>query len=125
MIDGVGLDTVEPERIAKAVSRWGSRFLKRIFTDRELLDCRNKHDITGSFAARFAVKEAAMKALGTGRSEGIGWTDIEVVVGKGGRPYLVFHGTAQKRMRGRRAHASLTHDGRTAAAMVVIETGEE
>jgi holo-[acyl-carrier protein] synthase len=125
MITGIGLDTIEKERIAKAVSRWGSRFLRRVYTDRERHECERKQDRIGSLAARFAAKEAGMKALGTGWGKGVGWTDIEVAAGKAGLPCVVFHGKAHERMRKQRAYVSLTHDECAASAVVVIETVEE
>jgi holo-[acyl-carrier protein] synthase len=124
MTNGVGLDIVEKERIARAVLRWGERFLAKVFTRRELEECSGRHDRTGSLAARFAAKEAAFKALGTGWSEGVGWKDVEITRAAGGKPEIVFHGEALERMRGRRALVSLTHDSRTAAAVVLIEAGE-
>jgi holo-[acyl-carrier protein] synthase len=124
MTTGIGLDLVEKERIARAVSLWGKRILSRLFTERELLECGRKHDRTGSLAARFAAKEAAFKALGTGWSDGVGWKDVEIINAPGGRPEIIFHGGALERMGGRRALVSLTHDSRTAAAVVVISTEE-
>jgi holo-[acyl-carrier protein] synthase len=124
MTTGVGLDIIEKERIARVVLRWGERFLARLFTPRELQECSRKHDRTGSLAARFAAKEAAFKALGTGWSEGLGWKDVEITSAAGGKPEIVFHGKALERMRGRRAIVSLTHDLRSAAAVVIVETEE-
>jgi holo-[acyl-carrier protein] synthase len=125
MTTGIGLDIVEKERIARAVLLWGDRFLNRLFTERELLECARKHDRTGSLAARFAAKEAAFKAMGTGWSRGIGWKDVEITGIAGGRPEIVFHGAALERMRGRNALVSLTHESRTAAAVVVLSAEKD
>ena len=78
-IIGVGLDATEIERVADMIDRYGDRFLRRVFTDGEMAYCRAKRDFASSYAARFAAKEAAMKALGTGQSRGVYWTGIEVV----------------------------------------------
>ena len=78
-IIGSGLDATEIARIASAIERYGDRFVHRVFTDGEMAYCRRKRDAASSFAARFAAKEAAMKALGTGHSRGVFWRGIEVV----------------------------------------------
>src|ERR671922_1667653 len=94
---GVGLDATEIGRIAEAIERYGDRFIRRVFTEGEIAYCRRKRDSSSSFAARFAAKEAAMKALGTGQSQGVYWTGIEVVR-RHGPPQLRFHGGAAERM---------------------------
>jgi len=78
-IIGTGLDATEIHRIAESIERYGERFIQRIFTEGEIAYCRRKRDAASSFAARFAAKEAAMKALGTGHSRGVFWRGIEVV----------------------------------------------
>ncbi len=125
MVAGIGIDSIEKTRIADAVSRWGDRFLRKIYTGQELRDCRKKHDRTGSLAVRFAAKEAMFKALGTGWSEGIGWKDIEVATRAGGKPEIVLHRKAQELANAHAIHISLSHDTRTALAFVVLETKEE
>jgi len=124
MIAGIGIDSIEKARIADAVSRWGNRFLEKIYTGRELRDCRKKHDRTGSLAVRFAAKEAFFKALGTGWSEGIGWKDIEVATRAGGKPEMVLYRKAQELAKAYAIHVSLSHDTRTAWAFVILETKE-
>src|SRR5262245_42856539 len=84
-IIGVGLDATEIERVADMIERYGERFLRRVFTDGEVAYCRAKRDFASSYAARFAAKEAAMKALGTGFSRGVYWRGIEVVRRHGDR----------------------------------------
>ena len=86
-----GVDVIEVDRIARAINRHGDRFFRRFFTDRELAYCGGR---IGALAARFAAKEAASKALGTGIGD-VRWVDIEVVNGKRGEPKLVFHGAAR------------------------------
>ena len=95
-IIGSGIDAAEISRIAAAIERYGDRFVLRVFTDGEIAYCRRKRDAASSFAARFAAKEAAMKALGTGHSRGVFWRGIEVFR-RGGPPQLRFHGGAARR----------------------------
>ncbi len=84
MIIGLGIDMEEVERVKGAIERQGERFLKRIFTEKERAYCEQFKDKYERYAGRFAVKEAAMKALGTGWSRGVRWVDIEVLRLKGG-----------------------------------------
>jgi holo-[acyl-carrier protein] synthase len=95
-IVGTGMDAIEIERIGEAIRRYGERFIRRVFTEGEIAYCRRKRDWAPSFAARFAAKEAAMKALGTGFSRGVYWTGIEVVR-RHGPPTLQFHAGAADR----------------------------
>src|SRR6476661_5173862 len=95
-IIGTGIDATEISRIAETIERFGDRFVHRIFTEGEIAYCRRKRDAASSFAARFAAKEAAMKALGTGHSRGVYWTGIEVYR-RGGPPQLRLHGGAAAR----------------------------
>ena len=94
MIAGSGIDAVEIGRIQHAMDRYGGRFLDRVYLKAEQAYCLRKRKASESFAARFAAKEAAAKALGTGISFGVNWLEIEVVREPGGRPSLRFHGRA-------------------------------
>ena len=126
MIVGTGIDAVEIERIQEAIDRYGARFLDRVFLSAEQAYCLRKRNSAESFAARFAAKEAAAKALGTGMSHGVGWREIEVVREPGGRPALRFHGRAAKiaeRLGAVRSSLSLTHTGHLAMASAVLEDG--
>ncbi|HEY3160384.1 MAG TPA: holo-ACP synthase [Vicinamibacterales bacterium] len=121
-IIGVGLDATEIERVANMIERYGDRFLRRVFTEGEIAYCQAKRDFASSYAARFAAKEAAMKALGTGHSAGVYWTGIEVVR-RHGPPRLAFHGGAESRMRALGATSSivtLTHSREMAIAQVML-----
>jgi holo-[acyl-carrier protein] synthase len=121
-IIGTGIDATEIRRIAESIERWGDRFLTRVFTENEIAYCRRKRDSAPSFAARFAAKEAAMKALGTGHSRGVFWTGIEVVR-RHGPPQLHFHGGAAARMAQMGATTSfltLTHSQDLAIAHVLL-----
>lgn len=88
-----GVDIIEIHRIKRVFEQYGDRFLRRIYTDREIAYCRGR---APQLASRFAAKEATMKALGTG-VRGIRWRDIEVVRGRGQAPRIELHGTAQAR----------------------------
>lgn len=124
MIVGTGIDLVEIERIQRSVDRFGKRFLDRVYTEPEQAYCLRKRNAAESLAARFAAKEAAAKALGTGISHGVSWLEIEVVREPSGRPTLRFHGRAlewAKRLNSHRAALSLTHTGTLAMANVVLE----
>jgi holo-[acyl-carrier protein] synthase len=123
MIIGIGTDLIEIARIEHSITRFGDRFLDRIFTPSEILYCKSKKNFAESFAARFAAKEAAAKALGTGISHGVTWLEIEVVREPSGRPSLAFSGRA-----GRRAEQlgvvhsslSLTHTREIAMAVAIL-----
>ena len=121
-IIGLGLDATDIPRIAATIERYGDRFLHRIFTDGEVAYCMRRRVPAINFAGRFAAKEAAMKALGTGRSRGVLWRDIEVVR-RGGPPQLQLHGGAARRfasMGGRSTLLTITHSDALALAQVLI-----
>ncbi len=123
-IRGIGIDVVKVERLVTALERFGERMERRLFTEGELAYCRTFHDPLPHLAARFAAKEAASKALGTGFSQGVGWRDFEVIQPGGRQPRLEFHGRGREilaALGGRASHLSLTHDGGFAIACVVIE----
>jgi len=126
MIVAVGTDAIEVERIRRAVDhpQWGERFRQRVFTSGETAYCLKRARYAESFAARFAAKEAVMKALGTGYGDGVWWRDIEVVRGSG-RPTIVLHGGALARaaaIGATRWHLSLTHTAGQALAHVIAES---
>jgi holo-[acyl-carrier protein] synthase len=124
MIVAIGIDVVEISRIEQVFARRGDRFRKRVFTDAESSYCEGRASKFASYAARFAAKEATMKALGTGWGEAVGWKEIEVVSGSNGKPTLEIHGRALECMQGlgaMRAHVSLTHSGDLAIAEVILE----
>jgi holo-[acyl-carrier protein] synthase len=127
MIIAIGIDLVEISRLEQALARRGDRFRARVFTDGEIryCECRSGTARFASYAARFAAKEAVMKALGTGWSDGIGWRDVEVVCKPSGEPQIQLHKRALERLRelgGSRVHLSLSHSGNIAAAQVVLES---
>ena len=125
MIIGMGVDLAEVGRIQKAIERHGEPFLRRVYTAAEREYCegfRNKYE---RYAGRFAAKEAAMKALGTGWSRGVRWVDIEVVRLPGGRPTLELKGEAQEiaiRQGVKHIAISITHTPKQAWAQVIFES---
>lgn len=127
MIVGSGIDLCEVVRIRKALgAAHGPRFAQRVFTEREIAYATSKANSYERFAARFAAKEAGMKALGTGWRGGLGWKDLEVVNERSGRPTLHFHGKAAEiasRLKVANVALSLTHTAEQAMAMVILETG--
>ena len=124
MIVGMGIDVAEVERIQGAIERHGEVFLRRIFTAKEREYCERFRNKFERYAGRFAVKEAAMKALGTGWSRGVRWVDIEVVRQKGGKPTLVLTGEARKiadQLGVKHMALSITHTAAQAFAQVIFE----
>lgn len=121
-IIGLGVDLTDIPRIKAAYDKHGERFLRRVFTDGEITYCMRRRDPTPSLAGRFASKEAAMKALGTGHALGVLWKDIEVVR-VSGPPQLLFHGGAAKRAEAMGVQKSLltiTHSDTLAMAQVLL-----
>lgn len=124
MIVGTGIDIVEVPRVAQAIERFGERFLRRVFTPGEIKYCRSKRNASERFAARFAAKEAAFKAIGTGVRMGVVWTDVEVRREPGGRPTLNFSGAAAAHavaLGMKRSSLSLSHTAEFATAQVILE----
>ena len=124
MIIGIGTDIVNIQRIERAVERFGERFINKVFTDKEAIVCKGKKDPSQHLAARFAAKEAVLKSLGTGISNGIGFKDVEVSRMKGKRPEIILHGKGKEMAESlgvKDIHISISHDGGLAVAFAVIE----
>jgi holo-[acyl-carrier protein] synthase len=125
MIVGTGIDIAEVSRIGQSITRFGDRFLHRVFTEGEIHYCEAKANRIERYAARFAAKEAAMKAIGTGWNQGVTWRDIEVVRMPGGRPTLQFHGKAAEfaaELGAAHVSLSLSHSKEYAIAQVILES---
>jgi holo-[acyl-carrier protein] synthase len=125
MIVGTGIDIAEVPRIGEAIARYGDRFLHKIFTEGEVRYCESKANRVERFAARFAAKEAAMKALGTGWNHGVRFRDVEVSRQPGGRPTLIFHGKAAEfaaKLGATNVALSLSHTAEQAIAQVILES---
>jgi holo-[acyl-carrier protein] synthase len=125
MILGIGVDLMEPARLERSLAEHGDRFEERVFTPGEIADCTDRADRAQALAARFAAKEACLKALGTGWAEGLGFSQIEVVRAENGRPEIRLNGRAAERadeIGVKSIHVSLTHQPTMAAAVVVLES---
>jgi holo-[acyl-carrier protein] synthase len=124
LIVGMGVDIAEVERIQGAIERYGETFLRRIYTEREREYCEQFKNKYERYAGRFAAKEAAMKALGTGWRRGVRWVDLEVVREMSGRPTLAVKGEAGKiaaELGVQRVALSITHTATQALAQVIFE----
>ena len=120
---GLGIDITEIDRVASAIERYGERFLHRVFTDEEIAYCSRHRVQAIHFAGRFAAKEAAMKALGTGHSQQVLWRSVEVIRKPGDPPQLRLHGGAARRFASMNAQSSLvtiTHTDTFALAQVLL-----
>src|SRR2546428_11361052 len=95
-INGIGVDLVNIPRMRDVIDRWQDRFLQRVFTEQEIAYCRARRDPVPHFAARFAAKEAALKALGTGLRLGVSWRELEVRRERGEAPTLVLTGRSRE-----------------------------
>ena len=124
MIVGTGVDLAEVGRIRLAIERYGARFVQRIYTAREIAYVERKANKYERYAARFAAKEAGMKAIGTGWRGGVRWQDFEVTNLPSGKPTLAFHGVAAavaERLGVKNVALSLTHTSETGMAHVILE----
>jgi holo-[acyl-carrier protein] synthase len=125
VIVGLGLDIAEIDRIEAAIARHGHPFLDRLFTPAEISYCESHRNKAERYAARFAAKEATMKALGTGWSRGVRWRDIEVAREPSGKPTIRLEGAARQiadRLGVKNISLSITHSGNLAVAQVIFES---
>ena len=120
-IIAIGVDLCDVQRLNKIISEHGERFLKKVYTTGEITYCAKKSDEGAAYAARFAAKEALLKAIGTGLRDGINWKDIEVVNDELGKPEFKFYGKTSSVIGNRRVMVSLSHTHEYAVAFVVIE----
>jgi holo-[acyl-carrier protein] synthase len=121
-IVGLGIDITDIPRVADIFKRYGDHFLRRVFTEQEIAYCTRRRNPVPHLAGRFASKEAAMKALGTGHSRGVLWKDVEVVRADG-PPSIHFHGQAARiaeRLHARRSLVTITHSDTLAMAQVLL-----
>ncbi len=125
MIVGTGVDLAEVPRIRASIERFGAKFVQRVFTPAEIAYVERKANKYERYAARFAAKEAGMKAIGTGWRHGVTWRDFEVANLPSGRPTLKLHGAAARfaeRLGARNVSLSLTHTAELGMAHVILET---
>lgn len=126
MLIGVGIDTVSLQRFRSAIDRWQGHFTERVFTPAELASIVGRVDRVAALAARFALKEAVLKALGTGLRQGIRWHDIEMVKDDLGKPDVILSGRAlavMKERGGSRFMVSISHDTHSAVAVAILVGG--
>jgi len=124
MIVGTGVDLAEVPRIRHSIERFGARFIERIFTPAEIAYVERKANRFERYAARFAAKEAGMKAIGTGWRHGVRWQDFEVANLRSGKPTLHFHGVAAKvaeKLGVKNVSLSITHTAELGMAHVILE----
>jgi holo-[acyl-carrier protein] synthase len=125
VIVGLGLDIAEIDRIQSAIERHGQPFIDRLFTPAEIAYCERHKKKFERYAGRFAVKEATMKALGTGWRHGVRWRDIEVTNQPGGKPVLRLSGVAGEfaaKLGAKNISLTITHSGNFALAQVIFES---
>lgn len=118
-VRGVGTDIVEIERISRNIKLFGQKFLDRIFTAEEQFYCSRFHDPTNSYAARFAAKEAIVKALGTGFIEGISWLDVAISNDERGKPFVILSDSVNERFGFPQIEISLSHSKQFATAFAI------
>ncbi len=124
MILGTGIDLAEVDRIRHAIERHGHRFIDRIYTSSEIAYVESKANKFERYAARFAAKEAGMKAIGTGWKRGVRWQDFEVANLPSGKPTLKLHGVAAEvaaKLGVRSVALSITHTALQGMALVILE----
>jgi len=127
MIVGIGVDIAETARLERVLGRYGERFAQKVFTPAEIAYCEKFKNRGERYAARFAAKEAAFKALGTGWGKGVRWLDVEVTHQPSGKPELVLTGRAEevaRELRVARMAVSISHSDRYVVAQVIFESDD-
>ena len=130
MIIGIGTDIIDTRRIKNVINRYGEKFIKRCFSNNEIIRSEKRFNTTNSYAKRYAAKEACSKALGTGLAKGIFWKDVEVVNDKYGKPFIKLHNNALKRIhnitkKDYNIEVSLSDEKNYAIANVIIFINEK
>ena len=120
MVDSSGIDIVEVKRVKRLMERWGDRFLHRVFTPWEIAYCKGKSWPEQSLAARFAAKEAILKAVGTGLSGGLRWTSMEIVNDKNGRPSVKLGKRIKDKIGNKKILISMSHTKEYAVAQAIL-----
>jgi len=116
----IGVDLIEVERIKKTYERFGERFLKKVFTDKEIEYAFKRKNPFRHLAGRFAAKEAVMKAMGTGFGKGVYFKNIEIVRKEGEAPFIVLYGKTKEKFKDKKFSISITHDGKYALAFCIM-----
>jgi holo-[acyl-carrier protein] synthase len=125
MLQGLGIDIIEVARIERALKKWGERFLQRVFTQKERDYCKRKAHPEQSLAARFAAKEAVLKAIGTGLSGGVSWTDVEVVNAESGKPEVRLGQALLEKIGHKKILLSISHTKEWAIAQAALVESEK
>jgi holo-[acyl-carrier protein] synthase len=120
MVNSLGIDIVEVKRIKNLMEKWGDRFLHRVFTPQEIAYCKSKKTPEQSLAARFAVKEAILKAIGTGLSQGISWTSMEIANDKTGSPSVKLGKSIKDKIGDKKILISMSHTKEYAIAQAIL-----
>lgn len=124
MIIGIGIDISEQERIRASITQFGQQFVEKLFTTQEINYCERYRDPTEHYAGKFAVKEAFMKAIGTGRRQQVTFKDIEVLNQSSGAPRIILHGNTKvftDNLGIMQIHVSVSHSADIAVAVVILE----
>ncbi len=124
MIQGIGVDLIEIQRIESSINKFGETFLRKIFTDTEIAYCRSRKNPTEHFAARFAAKEAVSKALSTGWTGEFEWKNVEVTNELSGKPNVILHGSTADALKKSKVHLSLSHSDSSVVAFAIIEVDD-
>jgi len=122
MIQGIGVDVVDVQRMKTIIAEQGTAFIERVFTPTEISYCQSKQNPEQHFAARFAAKEAVSKAMQIGWSGIFRWKDVEVVNQPSGAPKILLYHAAASSLRQSSVHLSLSHTENTVVALAVIES---
>jgi len=125
MIQAIGVDVVDTQRLEKIVARWQDKFIERILTPAEVEYCRTKANFIHSIAARFAAKEAMIKCLSDNDQIGFHWHEMEIRNDPSGRPQVLLYGQLAERLRQSTIFVSMTHSVQSAIAMIVLEKRED
>ena len=125
MIEGVGIDVVEIERMNRTIREWGDIFLRKVFTDQEISYATSKRTPVPHIAGRFAVKEAVAKAMKIGWSSGFRWKDVEVVNDPAGKPSVKLYGRAKERLKHSNIFVSISHSDSIVISIAIIEKREK
>ena len=120
MVNSLGIDIVEVKRVKRLMERWGDRFLQRVFTPWEIAYCKGRGSPEQSLAARFAAKEAILKAIGTGLSQGIRWTSMEIVNDKNGSPSVKLGKRIKDKIGDKKILISMSHTKEYAVAEAIV-----
>ncbi|MFQ5751960.1 MAG: holo-ACP synthase [bacterium] len=122
MVNGIGIDLVEVDRMDQILNKWQERFVTRVFSPNEIQNCNQRVNKAQCFAARFAAKEALAKALGHGWCKHFKWTDVEVVNEASGKPSFNIKGVTSNLVKAKRIRLSLSHTKSYAVATVTVES---